>query len=169
MASEPCDVCEEHPANCRCGNPDFAREQKAIIDRLRIGLGAIMSCAGAPDPVGALHTVIELARRALNGEAVRGVGKGNRAATLKPLALALRLRKDAQQHDGGPHILAGADYELVVIDENGADLGTLNNSSKDVTVRIGTSLDSVTVLAEFFVSEFGGVKTYLGRNQAQSQ
>jgi hypothetical protein len=44
-------------------------EARAEVERLRIGLGAIMSCAGAPDPAGALHTVIELARRALGDEA----------------------------------------------------------------------------------------------------
>ena len=32
--TEPCEVCAEHPANCRCGRPEFAREQKETIDRL---------------------------------------------------------------------------------------------------------------------------------------
>lgn len=34
-SSQPCEVCNEHPANCRCGHPVFAREQKEMIDRLK--------------------------------------------------------------------------------------------------------------------------------------
>ena len=45
---------------------------KAEIERLRFGIDMIMRCAGAPDPVGALHTVIEIARKAL--DAKRGEG-----------------------------------------------------------------------------------------------
>jgi hypothetical protein len=43
--------------------------QDATIAELRMALKIIQSCDGAPDPAGALHVVIRLARQALSGEA----------------------------------------------------------------------------------------------------
>jgi hypothetical protein len=53
-----------------------AEKAEATIERLRSGLGMIMRCAGAPDPAGALHTVIQIARRALAAEAAKEHGNG---------------------------------------------------------------------------------------------
>lgn len=40
-------------------------EKDAGIEGLRMGMDMIMRCAGAPDPAGALHTVIAIAKKAI--------------------------------------------------------------------------------------------------------
>jgi hypothetical protein len=49
-------------------------EAAVEVARLRFGLDMIVRCADAPDPVGALHTVIVTARKALDGAAGRREG-----------------------------------------------------------------------------------------------
>lgn len=54
----------------------------AEVAQLRRGLDLIMRCAGAPDPAGALYTVIEIARKALKTAGREEGGDGdNQTAT----------------------------------------------------------------------------------------
>jgi hypothetical protein len=69
-------VTHHHACDCReyalAGEIELLQIQYDSLqkenNKLRTGLDMIMKCAGAPNPVGALHTVIEIAKTALKNK-----------------------------------------------------------------------------------------------------